>query len=141
MLRLTVCFLIIGLLFLLSLVQQSASTVTRLTNTPEYAVNLNPTLSADGRTVVFESSAHLSGAGEDSSFHLYQAAAAAVFKLIGNTRGVSPALSGDGRIIVFASAEDPLGKNADRNSEIFLFDGSELKQLTQTEPRSVESRL
>lgn len=141
MLRLTACFLITGLLFTVSsvFVPQSASTLTRLTNTPEHAVNLNPTLSADGRTVVFESSADLSGAGDDSSFHLYQANGVA--KSIANTRAVSPALSSDGGIIVFASAEDLVGQNKDRNSEIFLFDGSQLSQLTQTEPESVESRL
>ena len=141
MLRLTVCFLITGLLFIVGSVSapQSASTLTRLTNTPEHAVNLNPTLSDDGRTVVFESSADLSGAGDNSSFHLYQSNS--VFKSIANTRGVSPAVSSDGGIIVFASAEDLVGRNKDRNSEIFLFDGSKLKQITQTESRSVESRL
>jgi hypothetical protein len=36
---------------------------------------------------------------------------------------VSPALSSDGRIVAFASTEDLTGENADRNSEIFLFDG------------------
>ena len=40
-------------------VPQSNGNLTRLTNTPEHAVNLNPTLSDDGRIVVFESSADL----------------------------------------------------------------------------------
>ena len=139
MLRLTACFLITGLLFIVSSVSvpQSASTLTRLTNTSEHAVNLNPTLSDDGRTVVFESSA-----GDDASFHAYRADLAAPdLKSFAKTRAVSPALSSDGGIIVFASAEDLVGQNKDRNSEIFLFDGSKLSQLTQTEPSSVESRL
>src|SRR5215212_6260561 len=144
MLRLAACFLITGLLFTSDsiLVPQPASTLTRLTNTPEHAVNLNPTLSEDGRIVVFESSADLSGTGENSSFHAYHAdLAAAAFKSIANTRAVSPALSNDGRVVVFASTEDLVGQNKDRNSEIFLFDGSKLSQLTQTEPGSVESRV
>jgi uncharacterized protein (TIGR03437 family) len=144
MLRLTACFLIAGLFFTIGfvLVPQSAATLTRITNTPEHAVNLNPTLSDDGRVVVFESSADLSGAGDHSSFHTYEEGLAApAFKSIASTRAVSPALSSDGRIIVFASAEDVAGQNKDRNSEIYLFDGSNLSQLTQTEPDSVESRL
>jgi len=143
MLRLTECFLITALLFTAGfvLVPQSTSNITRLTNTPEHAVNLNPTLSDNGRVVVFESSADLSGAG-DNSFHTYRAdLAAPAFKSIASTRAVSPALSSDGKMIVFASAEDLVGENKDRNSEIYLFDGSKLSQLTLTEPESVESRL
>ena len=52
-----------------------------------------------------------------------------------------PAVSGDGKIVVFASNEDLVGRNADRNSEIFVFDGATLKQLTQTEPAASVSRL
>ena len=143
MLRLTACFIITGLLFTVASVSipQSASTLTRLTNTPEHAVNLNPTLSDDGRVVVFESSADLLSAG-DNSFHTYVAdLAVQTLKSIASTRAVSPALSSDGKIIVFASPEDLVGQNKDRNSEIYLFDGSKLSQLTKTEPDSVESRL
>ncbi len=143
MLRLTTCFLITGLLFIVEsiLAPQSGPTLTRLTNTPEHVVNLNPALSDDGRIVVFESSADLLGAGNES-FHTYHVdSAGTAFKSIAKTRAVSPALSSDGRVVVFASAEDLVGQNKDRNSEIFLFDGSDLKQLTQTEPASVESRL
>ena len=73
MLRLTICFLITALLFTAgsTLVPQSTSNITRLTNTPEHAVNLNPTLSDNGRVVVFESSADLTGLG-DNSFHTYR---------------------------------------------------------------------
>lgn len=109
---------------------QSFATVTRLTNTPEHALNLNPTLSDDGRTIVFESSADLANTG-DVSFHLLRADLSS-FAEIGSTRAVCPAMSGDGRTIVFASREDLVGRNADRNSEIFLFDGVRLNQLTET---------
>ena len=50
-------------------------------------------------------------------------------------------MSSDGRVIAFASTEDLVGENADRNSEIFLFVGERLKQLTHTEPASGASRL
>src|SRR5688500_19007519 len=135
MLRLT--FLIS---FLLSIVDpvsvpQSNGNLTRLTQTPEHAVNLNPTLSDDGRVVVFESSADLVRGRESSSFHAFRTNLDGPgFVVIGRTRAVSPALSSDGKIVVFASTEDLVGKNADRNSEIFMLEGSGLKQLTETEP-------
>ena len=116
--------------------------LTRITNTPEHAINLNPMLSDDGRSVVFESTADLAGTGGSASFHAVRAdLAASAFVEIGKTRAVCPAVSGDGRVVVFASTEDLVGNNADRNSEIFTFDGSKLEQLTQTEPASSESRL
>src|SRR5829696_9491833 len=136
MLRLTTCFLITAFLFIVVCSvglprAQSFATVTRLTNTPEHALNLNPTLSDDGRTVAFESSADLANTGGNPSFHLLRTNLSS-FVEIGATRAVCPAMSGDGRIIVFASSEDLVGQNADRNSEIFLFDGVKLNQLTET---------
>jgi uncharacterized protein (TIGR03437 family) len=144
MLRLTVCFLIASFLFVINFgfgSVESVASLTRLTNTPEHAINLNPTLSDDGQVVVFESSADLAETGADSSFHALRADLASGFTEIGASRAVCPALSSDGKIVAFASAEDLTGQNADRNSEIFLFDGLELKQVTQTEPASVASRL
>src|ERR1041385_496593 len=140
MLRLTVCFLIAG--FLLFLLNDSLTSLTRLTNTPEHALNLNPTLSDDGKVVVFESSADLARTG-GTSFHAIRAelGAGPVFTEIGGKRVVSPALSRDGKIVAFASTEDSVGENADRNSEIFLFEGEKLRQVTHTEPSSVASRL
>ena len=136
MLRLTAFFLItVCTLIVLCSVGparvQSFATVTRLTNTPEQALNLNPTLSDDGRTIVFESSADLANTGGSASFHLVRAELSS-FAEIGRTRGVCPAMSGDGKTIVFASREDLVGRNADRNSEIFLFDGVTLNQLTDS---------
>src|SRR5215212_3050090 len=149
MLRLTVCFLITVFLFIVISVSgpervQSFATVSRLTNTPEHALNLNPTLSDDGRTIVFESSADLASTGKSASFHTLRADPVAdlpSFAEIGSTRAVCPSMSGDGKIIVFASSEDLVGRNADRNSEIFLFDGVKLKQITETAPVSGASRL
>jgi uncharacterized protein (TIGR03437 family) len=135
MLRLTFCFLITVFLFTILLSAglpraQSFATLTRLTNTPEHALNLNPTISDDGRTIVFESSADLANTGGSPSFRVLRADPS--FVELGRTRAVCPAMSGDGRIVVFASREDLVGRNADRNSEIFLFDGVRLNQLTET---------
>ncbi|HJP92449.1 MAG TPA: lamin tail domain-containing protein [Pyrinomonadaceae bacterium] len=122
---------------------ESDPILTRLTNTAEHATNLNPTLSDSGDVVVFESSADLSGGGESSSFHVFRADLAhdGGFTSIASGRAISPAVSSDGRIVTFASTEDLVGENPDRNSEIFLFDGVRLKQLTHTQPASVASRL
>ena len=142
MLRLTTWFLITGFLFTIGslFVPQSAATLTRLTNTPEHAVNLNPTLSNDGRTLVFESSADMANTGMSTTFHLLRADLSS-FAQLGSTRAICPAMSGDGKIVVFASTEDLVGHNADRNSEIYLFDGVKLNQLTDTQPASGASRL
>ena len=148
MLRLTVCFLIASFLFLVNITLgprrvDSFANLTRLTHTPEQAVNLNPTLSDDGKIAVFESSADLAETGGNLSFHAIRTQISEVsnFIEIGPTRAVSPALSSDGKIVAFASTEDLVRKNADRNSEIFLFDGAKLQQLTQTESASLTSRL
>ena len=63
MLRLKVCFLTVALVLVTSLVSftppvSSNSNVVRLTTTSEQSLNLNPSLSDDGRVVVFESSAN-----------------------------------------------------------------------------------
>jgi uncharacterized protein (TIGR03437 family) len=148
MLRLTVCFLIASFLVLVNNIfgpprVESFASLTRLTNTPEHALNLNPTLSDEGKVVVFESSADLAGVDGNASFHAIRTEFGGVpdFTEIGATRAVSPALSSDGRIIAFASMEDLVGENADRNSEIFLFDGERLRQVTHTEPDSLLTRL
>src|SRR6185369_3096978 len=135
MLRLTTFFLITCFTFIAIVIcgpgrVRSVSTLTRLTNTPEQVLNLNPTISDDGRTIVFESSADLANTGGSASFRLFRAEPS--FVELGRTRAVCPAMSGDGRTIVFASREDLVGRNADRNSEIFLFDGLKLNQLTET---------
>ena len=141
MLRILIATLFLLLISLPRL--ESASTIRRLTNTPEQALNLNPSLSDDGRTVVFESSSDVFGdAGVETSFRGIRADVLdGTFMEIVRGRMVSPGFSSDGRVMTFASAEDPLGKNPDRNSEIFVLEGPALKQLTVTEPRSVETRL
>ncbi|HEX3185378.1 MAG TPA: lamin tail domain-containing protein [Pyrinomonadaceae bacterium] len=111
---------------------ETASGIRRLTNTPEHTLNLNPSLSDDGRTVVFESSSDVFGNGGGApSFHGIGADVFdGSFMEIARGRMVSAALSSDGRVIAFASTEDLVGQNPDRNSEIFVFDGPVLRQLT-----------
>jgi uncharacterized protein (TIGR03437 family) len=142
MLRLTVCFLITIFLFVVVSTDRAESfaTLTRLTTTPEHTLNLNPTISNDGRTIVFESSADLANTGGTPSFRLLRADLSSFVEL-GATRAVCPAMTADGRTIVFASTEDFVGRNADRNSEIFLFDGMRLNQVTETQPASDALRL
>src|ERR1044072_4986351 len=132
MLRITACFLITAFLFVVTATRRADSfaTLTRVTNTPEQVLNLNPTISDDGRTIVFESSADLANTGGNASFRLLSTSPS--FMEIGRTRAVCPPMSGDGSIIVFASREDLVGRNADRNSEIYLFDGVKLNELTET---------
>ena len=132
--------------------QETSSTVVRVTNTSEHAVSLNPSLSDDGRVLVFESSANFVTGGVAGSFHALRAnlgaalhadvsGAATAFQDIGATRVVSPALSADGSVVAFASTEDLVGENADRNSEIFVWTSSGLRQVTNTLPDSIATRL
>ncbi|HEV2833852.1 MAG TPA: lamin tail domain-containing protein [Pyrinomonadaceae bacterium] len=147
--RRTTCFLTVSvfLFAVLTLIPHRASSnsnVVRLTKTLEQAVNLNPSLSDDGRTVVFESSANFFAAGLNDSFHAMRADVGGdppTFVDIGATRIIAPAISRDGSAVTFASTEDLVGKNADRNSEIFLISGSGLKQITGTLPNSSVTRL
>ena len=129
MLRLTTFFLITAFTF-------SFATLTRVTDTPEHVLNLNPMISDDGRTILFESSADLANTGGSASFRLLRTDPS--FVEIGRTRAVCPAMSGDGKIVVFASREDLVGRNADRNSEIYLFDGVKLNQLTETSEENLQ---
>jgi hypothetical protein len=74
MLRLTLC----GLLTLLAVITapfvhnttQSSTTLIRLTNTPAQSLNLNPLLSDDGGTLVFESTSDLAATGANMGFHM-----------------------------------------------------------------------
>lgn len=141
---LTVVFLVAGVSFFIAPNTKSSASVMRLTQTAEQAINLNPSLSDDGRVVVFESSANLAAGSVNSSFHAVRADIRGQppgLQDLGATRVVSPALSSDGSVIAFASTEDLVGENADRNSEIFLFTGADLKQLTHTLPDSSATRL
>src|SRR5438128_1685078 len=105
----------------------------RITNTSEEGINLNPSISGDGRIIAFESTEDLAGAGGSDQFRAIRSNVAVeppAFFQIGGTRAAAPAVSQDGSRITFASKDDPVGMNPDGNSEIFLFDGATLRQVT-----------
>jgi len=121
-----------------------SSSLRRVTNTTEEGVNINPSISGDGRILAFESTEDIASAGGADHFRAIRANVGldpASFFQMGGTRAVAPAISQDGSRIAFASKDDPLGTNTDGNSEIFLFDGAKLTQVTNTSPGDVANRV
>ncbi|HVG30258.1 MAG TPA: lamin tail domain-containing protein, partial [Pyrinomonadaceae bacterium] len=126
-----------------SRVRSQGTMVRRVTVTPENATSLNPTLSGDGRRLVFESTANLSGDAGGSRFRAFTADTASdppAFSTLAASRAPAAAVSQDGSSVAFASAEDLTGENADRNSEIFLSAAGRLAQLTHTSPGDPSAR-
>jgi len=116
----------------------------RVTNTSEEGININPSISGDGRILAFESTEDVAHAGGTDHFRAIRANIAtdpATFFQMGGTRAVAPAISQDGSRIAFASKDDPLGANLDGNSEIFLFDSAKLIQVTDTSPGDLANRV
>jgi Tol biopolymer transport system component/predicted secreted protein len=116
----------------------------RITNTTEEGININPSISGDGKVLAFESTEDIAGAGGTDHFRAIRANVAvdpATLFQMGGTRAVAPAISQDGSRIAFASKDDPLTTNPDGNSEIFLFDGAELTQVTNTSPGDIANRI
>ncbi len=116
----------------------------RVTNTTEEGININPSISGDGRVLAFESTEDIAAAGGNEHFRAIRANVAAdppTFFQIGGTRAVAPAISQDGSHIAFASKDDPLGRNLDGNAEIFLWNGAELTQVTNTSPGDLANRV
>jgi Calx-beta domain/Lamin Tail Domain/WD40-like Beta Propeller Repeat len=116
----------------------------RITNTTEEGINLNPSISGDGRVVGFESTEDVAAAGGGDHFRAIRANISvdpATFFQLAGSRAVTPAISQDGSRIAFASKDDPLGTNPDGNSEIYLFDGAKLLQITKTSPASLADRV
>lgn len=108
----------------------------RVTSTAPVSININPSLSGDGRRVAFETTAAVEGAG-NRSFQLARIdITAEPFSLsrLAATRAPSPAISQDGSRLAFSSTDDPLGTNPQGNAEIFFYDESGLSQLTETAP-------
>ncbi|HEU5239489.1 MAG TPA: lamin tail domain-containing protein, partial [Pyrinomonadaceae bacterium] len=130
-------------LIALRVTRSQSNSPRRITHTSEEALNLNPSISGDGRIVAFESTEDLAAAGGADHFRALLANVVAepiAFSQIAGTRAVAPAISQDGSRIAFASNDDPLGTNTDGNSEIFLLVGSRLTQITDTRPISLADR-
>jgi Tol biopolymer transport system component len=116
----------------------------RVTDTTEEGININPSISGDGRVLAFESTEDIAGAGGTDHFRAIRANIAvdpATLLQMGGTRAVAPAISRDGSRIAFASKDDPLTTNPDGNSEIFLCDGAKLTQVTNTSPGDLANRV
>ena len=131
-------------LFGLRAARPQSADLRRVTDTSEEGLNLNPSISGDGRIIAFESTEDVADAGGIDRFRAIRAnltADPATFFQIGANRAAAPAISQDGSRIAFASKDDPLGSNPDGNSEIFLFDGAKLSQITNTSPGDVANRV
>lgn len=114
----------------------------RVTNTSEEGVNINPSISGDGRVIAFESTEDVAHAGGTDHFRAIRANITPdTTTQMSATRAVAPAISQDGSRIAFASRDDPLGTNPDGNSEIFLFDAAKLIQVTDTPPGDLANRV
>jgi len=120
------------------------SPLLRISNTAEEGNNINPSISGDGRIVGFESTEDVAGAGGLAAFRAIRANVSvdpATFLQMCATRAPAPAISQDGSRIAFASKDNPLGTNNDGNSEIFLYDGARLIQVTNTSPGDISNRI
>src|SRR5947209_9343421 len=98
-----------------------SSGLRRITNTSEEGINLNPSISGDGRIIAFESTEDIAGAGGSDQFRAIRSNIGVdppTFLQLGGTRAAAPAISRDGSRITFASTDDPVGMNPDGNSEI-----------------------
>ena len=142
----TAIFIIVLIFAIVPFATRTANTIEqlrRITVTPEQALNLNPIISDDGSYVIFESSFDLASVGGSDSFHLIRAAIRpdSAYEDIARSRSGSSTTNADGSKIAFASTEDLCGQNADRNSEIYLFNGLGLQQVTNTQPDNEFSRL
>lgn len=126
-----------------SRVRSQGGAVRRVAVTPENATSLNPSLSGDGRHVIFESTANLSGDEDGTRFRAFAAdidSDPPSFTQLAASRAPAPAVAQDGATVALASAENLAGGNADRNSEIFLSAGGRLTQLTHTTPNDQSTR-
>jgi hypothetical protein len=116
----------------------------RVTITTDEGININPSLSGDGRRISFESTEDIAHAGGSDHFRAIRAditSDPAAFIQFSGTRAPAPGISQDGSRIAFAAKDDPLGTNPDGNSEIFLYDGATLRQITSTTPNDISRRI
>src|ERR1051325_3005772 len=141
---LLVLLIAVGLSLLAWQSARMQSPLRRITNTTEEGISLNPSISGDGRVLAFESTEDIAHAGGAESFRAIRANISVdppTFLQMGATRAPAPAIAQDGSRIAFASKDDPLGTNADGNSEIFLYDGAKLIQVTNTSPGDIANRI
>lgn len=132
-----------GLCVVADTIHAQTLTPRRITNTSEVSLNLNPSLSGDGRHLVFESTAGVFGTGGSAGVRAIRidlSGGTSSFAQLAASRAPAAAISQDASRVAFASTNDPLGSNADGNSELFLFDGGSLRQMTDTTPGDASQR-
>ena len=123
---------------------QTQGPLRRITNTTNEGINTNPSISGDGRFVSFESTEDIAGAGGAEHFRAIRGNISVdppSFFQMTAARAVPAGVSQDGSRVAFAAKDDPLGSNADGNNEIFLFNGSNLVQITNTSPGDMSLRI
>lgn len=139
----SILIVLIAALLLPTLAVAQTPTIRRITNTPPEGINLNPTISGDGRRIAFESTEDITNSGGENYFRAIRAdvtTSIPTFVQLAISRSPAPAISQDGTKIAFASKDNPLGSNPDGNSEIFYYDGQALQQVTNTSPDDATRR-
>ncbi len=111
-------------------------TYAQLTATTE-GDSHHPSMTADGTRVAFSSSDDLvPGGNPNGNFEIFLWTQGTGFTQLTDTTGGgnrTPVISADGTRIAFSSSSNPMGTNADGNSEIFLWTSpSTITQLTNT---------
>jgi Tol biopolymer transport system component len=123
---------------------ETLCTVSEITDTGSGGAQ-DPSVDAQGDTVVFASTQNLVGTNLDGSTEIYlYDATTGEFEQITNTLGsnsFNPTISDDGNRIAFSSAANILSANADGNSEIFRYDRDTdtFTQLTTSTGGSTEN--
>ena len=133
------CLAIIVVVLPLSQPAATTTILRRVTTTSDEVLNLNPSLSGDGRFLIFESTFDLAGTG-GHGFHALLAdldSRPVSLSEIGSARAVAAAISQNSSHIAFSSHDNPLGTNSDGNAEIFLHRHGELMQITRTNAASM----
>ena len=108
---------------LASAVQSPTTTIRRITVTAETHLNLNPSLSGDGKYLGFESTADISGAGGAASLRALRASvieSTISFNQLAASRAPAPAISQEGRHVAFASKDNPLGLTGTATRKSFI---------------------
>lgn len=133
------CGSLVALLLFLAVpvrAQEACSLIQITSTTGDTTYNLNASINAAGNRIAFESNANLLGSNADGNLEIVLWDRVSGFIQITNTAGgqnLAPSINAAGTRIAFESTADPLGSNADGNSEIFLWDSiTGLTQITNT---------
>lgn len=120
----------------------TAGTITQITHTTRFRGQLDtnsfPSISSDGKRIVFQSRGDFNGDNPDQEHSVYLFdTETGTFTLVAQANNESlnvRAVNSDGTRIVLVTDGSPTGQNPDGNNEIFVFDAATgvLTQITQT---------